>query len=149
MRNDKYGVKISNASMTFDFVSEGPKGLIEKRVEYRLMDGEKIYNLGFGDLDLETDTINDSVTTDNKDSQKVLVTVASTIYTFTETYPDAFIFAKGSNAARTRLYRIGISNNLEELMEEFDVYGFLTDIGWVVYKKNEDYTAFLIIKKLL
>ena len=45
MRNDKYGVKISNASMTFDFVSEGPKGLIEKRVEYRLMDGEKIYNL--------------------------------------------------------------------------------------------------------
>ncbi|MGG7034182.1 MAG: DUF6934 family protein [Flavobacterium sp.] len=32
------------------------------------------YNLGFGDLDLETKAINDEIVTNNGDGQKVLVT---------------------------------------------------------------------------
>ena len=39
--------------------------------------------MGFGDKDLATGDINDLVVTDNKDSQKVLATVAFTVYTFT------------------------------------------------------------------
>ena len=149
MRNEKYSVEISQASMTFDFVSEGPKGLIPKRVEYRQFGDRNIYNLGFGDLNVETGEIDDTVVTDNNDSKKVLSTVASTVYTFTEEYSDAIVYARGSNAVRTRLYRMGISNNLEELTQEFDVYGFSSNRGWTVFEKNKDYSAFYIIRKSL
>ena len=147
MRNEKYSVEISQASMTFDFVSEGPKGLIPKRVEYRQFGDKNIYNLGFGDLNVETGEIDDKVVTDNNDSKKVLSTVASTVYTFTEKYSGAVVYAQGSNAVRTRLYRIGISNNLEELTEKFDVRGYLPNKGWVVFEKNTDYSAFYIKRK--
>ena len=147
MRNERYDVRISNATMTFDFISEGPRGLIKKRVQYRLVHNENIYNLVLGDVDPETDTFDDKVISDNNDSKKVLSTVAATAYTFTEKYPNPIVYAQGSNAARTRLYRIGISNNLEELTKDFNVFGFFEDIGWVEYRKNEDYSAFYIIRK--
>ena len=149
MRNERYGVKISRASMTFDFISEGPKGAIPKRVEYRQIDNGSIFNLGFGDLNIETGEIDDRVVTDNNDSKKVLSTVASTVYTFIKKYPSAIIYAEGSNAVRTRLYRIGISNNLEELTEKFEVLGYLSNIGWTVFEKNTDYSAFYIKRKKL
>ena len=84
MGNERYTLEISNASMTFEFVSEGPKGLIRKRVEYRLIDERNIYNLAFGDINLETNKIDDTIISDNKDTKKVLSTVASTVYTFTQ-----------------------------------------------------------------
>ena len=149
MGNERYAVKISNATMTFDFISEGPRGSIKKRVEYKQMGENQVYNLAFGDVIEETNVLDDKVISDNKDSKKVLTTVASTIYTFIGKYPNAVVYAEGSNLARTRLYRIGISNNLEELTEQFDVYGFLDNIGWVEYEKNKDYSAFYIIKKNL
>ena len=42
---------------------------------------------------------------------------------------------------------MGISNNLEELTEKFEVQGFLLNIGWVVFEKNTDYLAFYIKRK--
>lgn len=33
------------------------------------------------------------------------------------------IYARGSNTVRTRLYRIGIANNLAEIQKDFQVYG--------------------------
>ena len=72
MRNEKYSVEISGASMIFEFVSEGPKGSIKKRVEYRQIGSENIYNLGFGDINLETNEIDDKVVSDNNDSKKRL-----------------------------------------------------------------------------
>ena len=133
MRNERYDLEIDETSMVFELISEGPKGLIRKRVQYRLVQNENIYNLAFGDVNAETDDFDDKVITDNNDSKKVLATVASTVYTFTEKYPYAIVYAEGSNAARTRLYRIGISNNLEELTKDFKIFGFLDNIGWVEY----------------
>ena len=133
MRNERYDLEIDETSMVFEFISEGLKGVIRKRVQYRLVQNENIYNLAFGDVNAETDDFDDKVITDNNDSKKVLATVASTVYTFTEKYPTAIVYAEGSNAARTRLYRIGISNNLEELTKDFKIFGFLDNIGWVEY----------------
>ena len=86
--------------------------------------------------------------TNNGYSIKVLATVASTVYAFTEKYPRAFIFATGSNAVRTRLYRMGITNNLAEIKEDFKVYGLTLDENkWEEFIVGEDYEAFLITKK--
>ena len=148
MGNEQYLIDISDASMTFEFVSEGPKGAILKRVQYKLTHRKNVYNLALGDVNPETNAFDDGVISNNGDTKKVLATVASTVYLFVKKYPKAIIYAEGNSPARTRLYRIGISNNLEELKKEFDVFGFLDNAGWEEYQKNKDYSAFFIKQKI-
>ncbi|MFT4154050.1 DUF6934 family protein [Parafilimonas sp.] len=57
-----------------------------------------------------------------------------------------WLFATGSTKARTRLYRIGITNNLTEIQKDFDVYGLLQN-GWQSFEKQTEYSAFLATKK--
>jgi hypothetical protein len=104
------------------------------------------FNLGFGDKDEQTGEINDEVITNNGDSQKILATVASTVYAFTDKHPDAMIYAKGSTNVRTRLYRIGITNNLLEIKKDFNVFG-LKNNQWHEFRKHTEYEAFLITRK--
>lgn len=146
MKIDKYPVIIGETSMVFEFVSEGIRGSIPKLVIYSETHLHNFYNLGFGDKDEETGEIDDEVITNNGDSEKVLATVASTLYIFMEKYPDAMVFAMGSTKARTRLYRIGITNNLVEIQKDFDVYGLL-ESGWQPFEKQTEYRAFLVTKK--
>ena len=72
--------------------------------------------------------------------------MASSVYKFTNNYPNAWIYAIGGTKARTRLYRIGITNNLTEIMQDFDIYGF-KDGEWREFEKNVDYEAFLVRRK--
>ena len=99
--------------MSFEFVSEGPRGRIVKLVKYTETSVKGVYNLGFGDKMGEEDDFDDMVISDNKDSVRVLATVAETVYRFTNKFPNASVLATGSTPTRTRLYRIGISNSLE------------------------------------
>jgi hypothetical protein len=146
MRFDIYEVEVSNSVEVFEFISNGPKGSIKKRVHYQKTGVRKLYNLAFGDVNIETDSIDDTIVTNNQDVEKVLATVATTLYAFMEKYPDARVIATGSTLIRTRLYRISISNNLEEIRKTFKVYGLLENKQWVVYEKNNNYSAFLIVK---
>jgi hypothetical protein len=101
--------------------------------------------LGFGDLDANGE-INDVVVTDNRDSEKVLATVALTLIKFFEIYPDKSVFITGSTAARTRLYRMGITKNLEELQNDFYLFGLIGK-DWYLFKKGLEYRAFIVQKK--
>lgn len=123
MKFEKYQLESDKKLLLFEFVSIGPEGRIKKIVQYAETNLKDYYNLGFGDKNEETGGIDDTTITNNGDSQKVLATVASTLYAFTDKYPGTWIYAKGSNTARTRLYRIGITNNLIEIKKDFDVYG--------------------------
>ena len=147
MKYSKYQYKSEDLMLFYEFVSEGPKGRIKKVVQYTETSTKNIYNLGFGDYDEKTKSINDISITNNGDSLRVLATVASTVYAFTEKYPKAWIFATGSNSIRTRLYRMGITNNLAEISEDFIVFGYNSEGNWVEFVIGEDYEAFLITKK--
>ena len=68
---------------------------------------------------------------------------------FIEKYPNAFIFATGSTAIRTRLYRMRITNNLAEIKEDFDILGLNEQSQWVEFVIGDDYEAFLISKKVV
>lgn len=117
-------------------------------VEYSETGRENVFNLAFGDYDEETKSINDLSVTNNGDSLKVLATVASTVYAFTEKNPRAMIFATGSSDARTRLYRMGITNHLFEIQKDFDVFGLRIDDNiWEKFITGEDYEAFLLTKR--
>lgn len=147
MKKSKYQYKAEEHFEFFEFYSEGPKGIIKKVVEYQKTSDENVYNLAFGDYDDEAKSINDLTVTNNGDSLKVLATVASTVYAFTEKHPNAWIIATGSTSVRTRLYRMGITNNLDEISEDFIIFGYTKDEQWVEFEIGEDYEAFLVTKK--
>ena len=147
MKHPKYLYRSEESLELFEFFSEGRKGRIKKIVEYTPTGTENVYNLGFGDFDEATNGINDLSVTNNGDSLKVLATVASTVYAFIEKHPAAWIFATGSTAVRTRLYRMGITNNLVEIAEDFVVLGYKDDGDWEEFVAGKDYEAFLLTKR--
>jgi len=100
MKLEKYEVDSDESFMVFEFVSEGPKGSITKIVEYSETNLKDFYNIAFGDQDLITGKMDDNRITDNKDWLKVLATVASTLYVFTDFFPDSWIYATRNNEVR-------------------------------------------------
>lgn len=146
MIEERYGVDFDADFKIFEFISEGPKGKIKKIVQYSETNSKDLYNLGFGDKNDLTNEIDDFVITNNGDSQKVLATVASTLFVFTDHYPQAYVLATGSTLARTRLYRIGITNNLALIEKDFYIFGLKGNV-WFKFKKNGPYDAFVVKRK--
>ena len=107
---------------------------------------EMVYNLGFGDLNEETGEISDTIVTDNKDSLKVLATVASTLFDFFSQYPNTVVLVMGSTPSRTRLYRMGITGNGHEISATFDVRGFI-DGEWEPFTFRRNDEAFFVRAK--
>lgn len=82
MKLDTYALKADGSLTVFEFISEGPKGLIRKAVQFQETNQSNLYNLAFGDKDPTTGDIDDFVVSDNGDSEKVLATVVSAVYAF-------------------------------------------------------------------
>ena len=77
MRLPKYQLKAESSLMVFEFTSLGPKGKIAKLVKYSETNLKDMYNLAFGDKDIKTGHINDTIISNNGDSDMVLATVVS------------------------------------------------------------------------
>ena len=102
--------------------------------------------MGFGDTNAETGEIDDNVISNNGDSEKVLATVVATLYAFTDTHKNALVYATGNTKSRTRLYRMGITKYLEEVQQDFEIFGELGE-EWEESRKDIDYEAFLVKRK--
>lgn len=146
MKLPRYELKAEKSLMVYEFLSQGPKGEIPKIIKFSETNLKDVYNLAFGDKNIHTGEINDLVISNNGDSEMILATVVSTVYAFTEKYPDCWIYATGSTKARTRLYRRGITKYMGEISEDFDLYGLRDDV-WDVFEKEVDYEAFLVKRK--
>ena len=148
MHLEKYEVESKPDFMYFEFISEGIQGNIEKVVLYEKLPNQilPIYNLGFGDKDSQTGELSDTVKTNNGDRDKILVTVASTIYEFTTHYPNVWILMQGSTPVRTRLYQIAINLYYDEIIADFTILGFKND-DWIPFEKNINYEGFLLNRK--
>ena len=146
MKLDRYELKSDNQLTTFDFLSEGPKGKIEKIIQFTLIYQNNLYNLAFGDRNYLTGEIDDKVVTDNGDSEKVLATIVAAVYAFCDKMPNALIYATGSTAARTRLYRMGINKYYDIVVEDFVIFGQAKS-EWEDYEKGKDYEAFVVKRK--
>jgi hypothetical protein len=145
MNLPKYPIFASEEKHEYGFFSMGPMGKIRKVVRYDKI-GNDLFNLGFGDWDEELNGTNDSNRSNNGDRDKVLNTVASTAVVFTDEFPNAQLFVEGSTLARTRLYQLGISHNLLEIIELFEIKGFI-DEQWEIFQHGRNYEAFLIRRK--
>ena len=98
MKYPKYNYATGEKLYSFFFESIGEKGIVKKMVQYKEMSTKGYFNLGFGDYNEQTNEIDDQVRTNNGDGQKVLATVVSTLYDFTNRYPNVYVFATGSEA---------------------------------------------------
>jgi hypothetical protein len=140
---DKYELKSGEQLEVFEFVSVGTKGKIPKLVQYTPTNYKDLYNLGFGDKNIETGEIDDIIISNNGDSEKVLATVIATLYAFIDKHQEAMVYVTGSTKSRTRLYRMGITKYLEEIRQDFEIYGEI-ESGWEEFQKDLEYKAFLV-----
>lgn len=146
MKLDRYELKAGRNLTTFEFLSEGTKGHIIKLVQFQQMNLPNLYNLAFGDLNLVTNQLDDKVTTDNGDREKVLATIVAAVYAFTGKYPLAWVYATGTTVSRTRLYSMGINKYFDIVEEDFDIMGESKN-EWEWYEKGMDYQAFAVHRK--
>ena len=146
MKLPKYELKAEKSLMIFEFVSEGKKGRIVKLIKFSETTLKDFYNLAFGDKNEKMGEINDTIVSNNGDTERVLATVVAAVYAFTDGKPDSWIFATGSTNARTRLYRMGISKFLEEIQNDFSLYG-QAEGEWENFRKEIEYSAYLVRRK--
>lgn len=149
MKLKQYDFRINQNRFEFEFNSEGPNGTVKKIVRFALisMPGFSYYNLSFGDWDDETGNIDDFIISNNKDAEQVLATVAATVISFTNLFPESIIYSEGSTDSRTRLYQIGINKYWHEISALFEVYGLIEDEGLVRFERNKRYKAFVVRRK--
>lgn len=148
MRYEIYeAARIADDFSFFEFVSIGRKGIFPKRISFIPTEYVDVYILAFGDIINDND-IDDLSISDNGDRNKILATVAVVVTFYTGQYPERMIYFKGSSKERTRLYRIAIGLNLDELAETFDIFVEVDQQDqFIPFQKNMEINAFLIKRK--
>jgi hypothetical protein len=149
VKNEVYGdLKKSPAVIEYTFRSVGANGVIPIGVRFTESDDPGIFDLVFG-LILDNGILNDVIRLNNGDSDKILATVVAAIVRFTSEYPEKVIWFSGSTPARTRLYRMIISLNLDELSKDFEIFGKTdhSDTCWENFEKERPYVDFTIKRK--
>lgn len=155
MSQEIYKLEVDRGSKVYTFDSEGPKGVITKRIHFSPLPPEytqefgftNVYNLGFGDYDPLTGILDDKANSNNGDRDKVLVTVAVAAIDFLRENPDITLYVTGSTKVRTRLYQIGVSQFYDTITSDYDVWGLEEDKGWEVFERNTNYQAFVMRKR--
>jgi hypothetical protein len=145
MQQEKYTFEDGRNGFLYKFYSNGPKGRIKKIVQFIRLKNVKTetYNLVLGDLKEAENRIDDLVTTNNGDRDKVLATVGAIIIHFIKKHPYASIFVAGSTPARNRLYQMGITKVLDEISIFYNVKGFIEG-EWQSFQISVNYIAFLL-----
>jgi len=96
MKLPKYEIEAEDLLEVFQFVSQGPKGSIPKLIKFSETTLKGYFNLAFGDKNLLTGAIDDKVVLNNGDSEKVLATIISAVYAFTDKQNESWVYATGS-----------------------------------------------------
>jgi hypothetical protein len=150
MKYEMYTDLIESTDLrVFEFKSIGKYGCISKRIAFVPTDLPSVYNLVFGDVN-ENNEIDDFSISDNGDRNKILATLVNVIRLYTDKYPERLIYFRGSTKERTRLYRMAVGLNLEELSKKFEIYGEVDGgMDFVPFYKNMKISGFLVKRKFI
>ena len=129
----------------FQFISEGVQGRITKQIHFIQVYRPGIYILQLGDID-ENGGFDRSLVSNNGDRNRVLATVILAIEVYTERYPDRSIRIWSYFAERSRLFRIAIGNNLQQLSASFTIQEIGED-GFLFFKKDINSADFELRRK--
>lgn len=149
MKYEKYNeLLVTSDYLVYEFTSVGPKGAIPKIIQFTPYK-EAIYNLAFGNKKVDG-SIDDQSRNNNNDRNKILATVVSALKVFFDTYPNKWVYITGSTPERTRLYRMAITLNLDELSLDFEIIGTHTEedtFNKEPFEKGVNYFGFLVRAK--
>ena len=168
--------RISDQSIDYLFISKGKNDVI-KVIQYLYFTelyGKSIFNLGFGDYDINEDKIDDSANTGNGDAYKVLNTVLTTIPKFFDTFHDAMLMVQGSDSKtefterckltckkmctsycknqhrRISVYTYYVNKNFETLNKEYAFFGGIEDDNGAIrlepYIPHKKYGSVFVMK---
>lgn len=163
----------TDQGIKFLFVSKGKTDVV-KAVHYMYLSDRRVYNLGFGDYQIEEDNIDDKVNTANGDVYKVFNSVLYTIGIFFEKFPQSIVMVQGSDSShdfydnckptcikkcidtcrnqhrRINAYSSFVNKNYDELIKNYDFFGGLKTLEGVAiesFVRRKRYDAVLVIKK--
>jgi hypothetical protein len=139
---DKYTYFTNYNGLDYEFESIGPKGVIKKVARFSKMKAINTYNFGFGDLNETTGEIDDSISSNNADHEKIIGTLGNIIMDFLSQNINNQIYIEGTDTYRTRFYQIYLNRYFDELNENYIIFGF-KDKNWSNFKKGINYEAFL------
>ncbi len=152
-------------SLKYLFFSDGINPII-KAIAYDYvqdLDKTPVYNLGFGDYNVETEEIDDSANSNNGDMHAVFYTVLSTVPMFFNIHPNAIMAVEGSDHSkefeescrisckkdckiecknlnrRIKTYRYFVDKNYTDLVKEYTFLGGTRSENNVVI--HEDYVV--------
>ena len=137
--------RYTNDYSVFDFISIGKYGAIPKKITFTSIGFDNVYNLAFGDVN-ENGDLDDYRISNNGDRNKILATIFTVVDFYTKRYPERWIVFRGSTKERTRLFRIAIGLNLEELCKIFEIYVY-TEKGLKLFCKDMEVNVFVIKRK--
>lgn len=151
MKHKAYEIEGSDDNLRFDFTSIGPKGAIEKRVIFDEVEMEvggvhaSVFNMALVDV-LEDGELSDSTRSANGDMEQVMLTVGRCLLKFFQNHPEATVYFRGSDEARTRRYRLTLSRreNFLAARENFRLFGVSENGEVFEYHPNASCEAFLI-----
>ena len=137
----EYDMNVTDAYVQYNFFSHGPQGIIKKVIRFDKVNDD-FCNLSFGDDIAGTENFSDEITSNNGDTERVLMTVAEVIMEFSSKNPEVMINAEGSTPARSRLYRIYINKHRNVVNKHFHINAKLMNGVWEKFRKNGNYIAF-------
>jgi hypothetical protein len=151
MNLERYDITKLPDYFEYEFYSEGPKGRLKKLVRFQPFsnDAGNFFNLVFGDLDEDKAGmfIDDSVVSNNQDTDKIFATIAHIVLHFTNIFPNAEIYAEGNTAGRNRLYRMAINRRLKEIKKSFNISGVTEDYEIEPFIRRKTYIGFVVKRK--
>lgn len=147
MNLDHYEYTIDRLLLHYRFTSSGPNGDIRKLISFvpKNEGGKTFFVLDFGDY-FDNEEVDHFAVSDNKDTDRILATIAAAIIEFTSTFPDMGVYAIGSTPARTRLYQMNIRKYWKDIEALLILYGY-TNSRWELFQENVNYNAFFVRRK--
>jgi hypothetical protein len=145
------------STQTFDkyfFTSIGRHGYILKAVIYTPVEFPDTYNLGMATVKYDEfgkAYLDGEDRTNNGDINLVLSTTAKTIEIYTTIYPERKVYFQGYEPHLTKIYHRAIRNDLESIIELYNVYGDkderVNHYKFESFSLTEDYYGFLLERK--
>ena len=146
MEENPYPFYLKNLDARYEFSSISNEKIVHKAVTFTQIPVNDFYNLALLDI-LADGKESDMAVSDNQDLPTILATVIKIVEDFLNKFPEKIVTFKGSDNRRTRLYRIVISKEIDKIQEKFIVLGLLENGEYELFETNQNYRAFLIIKK--
>ena len=153
MNNKQYDTE-SEDNLIYTFISVGETE-ITKVIKYENInlnfineDGKsfEIYNLGFGDINLETSEVDDKVVSNNNDASIVFNTVLNSIPKFIASRESVGVSVRGSDDKRHKIYHGYLTRNFERFKEDYSFYG-IKEGRAESFQKNFIYDDIVILPK--